>query len=38
MCDQEIWYTGEKFDMETRKKYTSDPEKLDKIRRDGKTD
>ena len=38
MCDQEIWYTGEKFDMDTRKKYTSDPEKLDKIRRDGRTD
>jgi ribonucleoside-triphosphate reductase len=38
MCDQEIWYTGEKFDMETRKKYTSDPEKLDKIRRDGTVD
>ena len=38
MCDQEIWYSGEKFDLETRKKYTSDPEKLDKIRRDGKTD
>ncbi|HKL44215.1 MAG TPA: ribonucleoside triphosphate reductase [Candidatus Absconditabacterales bacterium] len=38
MCDQEIGYSGEKFDLETRKKYTSDPEKLDKIRRDGKTD
>lgn len=38
VCDQEIGYSGEKFDMETRKKYTSDPEKLDKIRRDGKTD
>ncbi|HRX63947.1 MAG TPA: ribonucleoside triphosphate reductase [Candidatus Absconditabacterales bacterium] len=38
ICDQEIGYTGEKFDMETRKKYTSDPEKLDKIRRDGSTD
>lgn len=38
LCDQEIWYTGEKFDMETRKKYTSDPTKLDKIRREWKTD
>ncbi|HPC34187.1 MAG TPA: ribonucleoside triphosphate reductase [Candidatus Absconditabacterales bacterium] len=38
LCDQEIGYTGEKFDMETRKKYTSDPTKLDKIRREGKTD
>lgn len=34
LCDQEIWYTGEKYDMEMRKKYTADPEKLDKIRRD----
>ena len=38
VCDKEIWYTGEKFDMETRKKYTSDPEKLDKIRREGKVE
>lgn len=34
LCDQEIGYTGEKYDMEMRKKYTADPEKLDKIRRD----
>ncbi|MCK9466787.1 MAG: ribonucleoside triphosphate reductase [Candidatus Absconditabacterales bacterium] len=38
VCDKEIGYTGEKFDMETRKKYTSDPEKLDKIRREGKVE
>jgi hypothetical protein len=38
VCDKEIWYNGEKFDMETRKKYTSDPEKLDKIRREGRVD
>lgn len=38
VCDKEIWYNGEKFDMETRKKYTSDPAKLDKIRREGKVD
>jgi len=38
VCDKEIWYTGEKFDMETRKKYTSDPEKLDKIRREWKVE
>lgn len=35
VCDQEIGYNGEKFDMETRAKYTSDPEKLEKIRREG---
>ena len=34
LCDKEIGYTGEKFDMELRQKYTADPEKLDKLRRD----
>jgi hypothetical protein len=23
-----VWYTGEEFDMDIRKKHTSDPEKL----------
>jgi len=27
-CDKEIWYTGEEFNMDIRKKHTSDPEKL----------
>ena len=37
-CDQEMWYTGDKYDMEIRQKHTSDPEKLDKIRREEKID
>jgi ribonucleoside-triphosphate reductase len=32
-CDAEMGYTGEEFDMEIRKKHTSDPTKLDKIRK-----
>jgi hypothetical protein len=31
-------YTGEEFDMEIRKKHTSDPTKLDKIRKWEKID
>lgn len=27
LCDDEIWYSGEKFDLETRKIYTDDKEK-----------
>lgn len=30
-CDEEQWYIGEKFDLETRKKYTSDEKKLEEL-------
>ena len=28
-CDEEIWYTWKRFDMETRKQYTDSEEKMD---------
>jgi len=31
-CDEEIWYKWEEFDFETRKIYTYDAEKLEKVR------
>ncbi len=33
-CDEEIGYHGEKFDLETRSKYTDDPQKLDSLRKE----
>ncbi len=30
-CDEEIWYTWDKFDIKTRKKYTDDEIKVDKL-------
>ena len=32
-CDEEIGYHGEKFDMETRKKYTDDSEKFETLKK-----
>jgi ribonucleoside-triphosphate reductase len=32
-CDEELWYTWEKFDIETREKYTDDKEKLEKLKK-----
>lgn len=33
-CDEEIWYTWEKFDIETRQKHTDDKVKLDGLRKE----
>lgn len=33
-CDEEKWYTGWKFDMETREKYTDDSEKMKELGRE----
>lgn len=37
-CDEELGYVWAKFDIETRETHTSDPEKLDKLRRNEKLD
>lgn len=31
-CDEEIWYKGQKFDIDTREKYTDDEEKLKELK------
>jgi len=31
-CDEEIGYKGEKFDIETREKYTEDPAKIEQLK------
>lgn len=31
-CDAEIGYTGEKFDLDTRKKYTDDSSKIQNLK------
>ncbi len=37
-CDKELWYKGDEFDIDIRKKHTSDPEKLRIIREKQFTD
>lgn len=32
-CDSEIWFSGEKFDIDTRRKYTDDDEKMSNIKK-----
>jgi len=31
ICDEEIGYTGEIYDLETRRIYTADPEKMEQL-------